>query len=124
MTKNIRRVSYPAFDTDGAAIINVPLPCGRIAIVLPASFEWLMIRSITDQWVWNLSRKGGKGYVRCGLTDRYGNLMTPARFIVEAEKNQIVKYRDGNALNLRDDNLYLASGWAKAREVARMELAA
>lgn len=100
--------------------MNVPLPCGRVALLLTTSYQRLQRLGVTDQLVWNANGGGDRGYVRCGYSDAYGNLMTPARFIAGAGKGWIVRYRDGNSLNLRDDNLRLVQGRAFGREQARL----
>jgi len=64
---------------------------------------------------WFLNGCNGYSYVRTGRSDLVGRLESVARIIAEAKPGQIVKYRDGDRLNLRRDNLYLGSGRSKAR---------
>jgi hypothetical protein len=45
-----------------------------------------------------------------------GTTVTIARLITQASLRRIVRYRDGDRLNLRRDNLHFDAGWAKDRE--------
>lgn len=115
--KPAKRQPVRTTDTDGAAIVRVPLATGETAVVDAADFDRLMQHGITGNWTlnWNWSRHGA--YVRCAHRNASGNLFTVVRLIMEAPAGTWVRYHDGNHLNLRRSNLYLETGQqTKGRE--------
>lgn len=66
------------------------------------------------RWLYNASGPG-PAYVRCTNSKVKGNLQTVARLILNASKGQVVRYLDGDHLNLCRDNLYLAKGNARGQ---------
>jgi hypothetical protein len=110
-------------DGDGEAIVLVSLANHREPAKLFASdFEGLMRQGVSGMWTLN-SNGYGSEYVRCPASGK-GRLFTVARLIVRPAKGQVIRYRDGNRLNLRRDNLIVRSGRALNRErMATEELA-
>lgn len=77
---------------------------------------------VSPNWFLNKDGTGNYGYVRAHVPVGFGwtgPLMMLARMIVPPRsRGQLIRYRDGNPLNLRRDNLEVvrrATG-AKARE--------
>lgn len=105
-TKQRRTVRYST-DHDGESIVLIPLanqPAS--AKVLVAVFRAIIEAGYSDQWTFNDNGKG-QAYVRCGDSRTRGNLATVARVIMEPPKGYQVRYRDGDRMNLRRDNLRL-----------------
>lgn len=110
-------------DADGAAVVLVPLAnYPQPAKLLAEDFERLMLAGISHMWTLNIG-KGGHGYVRLNSHRAGKNLISVARLVMAPRAGQQVRYRDGDRLNLRRDNLYVtdANGLAFAREAALME---
>ncbi len=61
-------------------------------------------------WNWHLNTARGNGYVSVHDPDHLGQKQGVARLIALAGRGEAVRYRDGNRLNLRADNLYLSHG--------------
>lgn len=119
-SKRSPRSPIPATDTDGAAIVLVPLAnTSRVAKLLAEDFARLQARGITAQWAFN-EAKPGYGYVRCGCPSAVRGLVTVACLIMEPPRGFNVRYRDGDRTNLRRENLYLTPGAARGREAAIM----
>ena len=89
---------------DGSRIAEVPLSCGGFAIVDEGDLGHVLAPGISPAWFLN-----GGGYVRTRAPTRLGigNNVQVARVIMEPPARCVVKYRDGNKLNLRRANLYL-----------------
>lgn len=117
----VRERREPRFtiDPDGQKVVLVPLAnYPAPARILLKDFEALARAGVSDQWT--LNGDGRHRYVRCHA-DRPGRpLLTVARCVARAGAKEVVRYQDGNPLNLRSDNLVMASGRAKGRERAVM----
>lgn len=109
---NIRRRTLH----DGSRIGEVPLRGADAVTLDEADLDRIHSLGISMAWF----RNGG-GYVRAQAPARLGipNLVTVARIIMGPLPDMVVKYRDGDRLNLRRKNLYLDEATrtsAKARE--------
>ena len=117
----VRERREPRFtiDPDGQKVVLVPLAnYPAPARILLEDFEALARAGVSDQWT--LNGAGRHRYVRCHV-DRPGRpLLTVARCVARAGAKEVVRYQDDNPLNLRSDNLVIASGRAKGRERAVM----
>ncbi len=111
-------------DADGTPVVRVPLAKERgVAVLHAEDFDELMRFGITARWYWNVASPGF-AYVRCKPPRNLncGTLLSVSRLIMEALPGMCVRYRDGDRLNLRRDNLYLAEdGRARGRERSVME---
>ena len=95
-------------DRSGDPIVCVPLPDGtREAVCDAADYDALAARGLVSGWTYNSAgRRGyGHGYVRCRCTRLGRSLETVARLIVDVGSGYMIRYRDGNPLNLRRHNL-------------------
>lgn len=101
-------------------VVLVPLCRGELAQIDVKDFDALRAAGVSDQWTLNSNGKEGLAYVRVWMDGAGKNQATVARLILRPIAGSVVKYRDGNPLNLRRSNLYLKSGWAKNREGAAM----
>ncbi|MFA9479225.1 hypothetical protein ACERK3_13115 [Phycisphaerales bacterium AB-hyl4] len=100
--------AYEAIDHDGAKVMKVPLSDGiHEAKLWPQDYRRLAAMNMTTGWCYNAAGPGHQ-YVRIADSQQRfgpGELVTAARIIVDAGKGERVKYRDGNRLNLRRENL-------------------
>lgn len=100
--------AYEAIDHDGVKVMKVPLSDGiHEAQLWPQDYRRLADMGFTTGWCFNLA-KPGLQYVRIADSqERFGpgKLVVAARLIMDANIGERVKYRDGNRLNLRRDNL-------------------
>ena len=110
-----KRQTIRTTDKDGSAVVLVPLRRGEIATLDAEDFDALKAVGFSDQWTFN-SDSRGNAYVRVALNSVSGNLATVARLIMRPIGGSVVKYHDGNPLNLRRANLYLSGGASKDRE--------
>lgn len=109
--KRIKRTPTYTRDHDSREIVRVPLCNSKHAArILAVDFDRLRTTGVSDQWT--LNGVGEYQYVRCPVSENVGDLDTVARLILHAPPGRIVKYRDGNRLNLRRDNLVLVPGYA------------
>lgn len=103
-TPTINHVNTPgSAPTTEVSLANWPLP----VVLDRPDFEALMRAGVPLLWTFNPSRHGGRAYVRAGHSETPGNLVILARVIMEAGAGEMVRYRDGNTLNLRRENLRL-----------------
>jgi hypothetical protein len=115
--KTKRTISHTQ-DHDGAAVVMVPLANHPFpAKLLASDYDALTALGVTDQWTYNPNGRGDRFYIRCGADCR-GKLLSPARVLMNAQAGEVVKYHDGDGLNLRRDNLYFASGKALRSDAA------
>lgn len=115
MTNKKGRSPIYSLDRDGEAIVLVPLANHpEPAKLLKADFLRLESQGLGMAWTFNSNGKGSH-YVRASVPGVRGRLLTVARLIVGAGGGRCVQYRDGNRLNLRADNLFVAEGYAKRR---------
>lgn len=108
-SKTPRQVRHTR-DYDGKAIALVRLGNRpAFAKILEEDFRTIQEAGFTDRWFIN-DNGNGNAYVRCGAAQVRGNVGTVARLIMEPPKGYQVRYRDGDRLNLRRDNLKLEKG--------------
>lgn len=110
-----RKTRIPQYHTDhdGRGIVLIPLANHPMPAKLFAEdYEWLRSRGMSDQWTFN-PNSAGYGYVRCAVD----GLQTVARLLVQAGPGIIVRYHDGDPLNLRTDNLKQWRGRASREAV-------
>lgn len=105
-----------ALAEDGEAVVRVELANMRGTFVTldEPDFDRIVDSGIAPRWVLNEAFPGFY-YVRCYQPDVAGKLGLVARHVLEAGRGQVVKYRDGDRLNLRRSNLYLTTGRAKGQ---------
>jgi hypothetical protein len=119
LTKNVPREPVRTTDTDGAAIVLVPLANHpKPAKLLAEDFDMLRRAGVSSQWTFNPSGKDARYcYVRAQV-GAWRNLAVVARLIMATGGNHKVRYADDDRLNLRRDNLCLANmvGRASGRE--------
>lgn len=121
MTKRTPRIPTHATDHDGEAVVLVPLANHpEPAKLLQADFNRLMELGYSDQWTYNPAGTGHP-YVRCSNSRVAGANETVARVILEPGRGHVVRYRDGNRLNLRFENLYVHRGPAKGQTILSAE---
>ncbi|MDK9726195.1 MAG: HNH endonuclease [Sterolibacteriaceae bacterium MAG5] len=110
MSINTPREVRHTTDHDGKPIVLVQLGNKpALAKLLRDDFEAMQAAGFTDQWFVN-DNGTGNAYVRCTGADIRGGIATVARLIMEPPKGFQVRYRDGDRLNLRRDNLKLQKG--------------
>lgn len=114
--KKLNKVLH-ATDTDGAEIVLVPLANLTVkAKVLKEDYERLIALGLSNRWNLN-SNNNGLHYVRVSPVNlKGGQTLTEllvSRLVAQAGSKQIVRYQDGNRLNLRSDNLITSKGTAK-----------
>lgn len=101
-----------ARDADGVEVALVPVN-SRKGIVGCATIERSDLERLDAYGVprhWYLNSAHGCGYVSFAARAFKGGNQTVARLIVGAGFRKAVRYRDGDRLNLRRSNLYLADG--------------
>lgn len=95
------------YDPSGEHLVAVPLQIADREVILPAA-TYLALREEGVGRRFHLNDNGrGAAYVRASLG---GRKIMVARFVAQARRGQIVRYRDGDHLNLRPGNLLLESG--------------
>ena len=110
-------------DEYGRKIVRVPLAKGRgEAVIDQRDFDLLMRIGVSPAWFLNGTERGR--YVRTSMRGIRGSLVGVARVITRARRGQIVKYRDGNRLNLRRGNLKVASGRSNRTDAVEIVRAA
>ncbi len=108
-----RRKPVRTTDPDGTPVVLVPIKHSDLcATVNEEDFDRMMEAGFSDQWWFEETYPGCK-YVRVTDPSLASNNLTISRLVVEAGARQIVKYRDGDRLNLRRENLYTLVGHAK-----------
>ena len=103
-------------DTNGDHVAHVPLKGGAIAILDAADLDHVVALGVTTQWVLNGDGKGFF-YVRTKLPGSQNNVVAVARLILDVPDGMVVRYVDGNTLNLRRSNLFLDAGFSKRLEL-------
>lgn len=100
-TRHSHRPVIRTSDTSGFPLVFVPVfGADALAVVDAADFDRLRWLGVPDQW--HLQRGGGFGYVACRVA---GRCTLVARLLLEAPPSRIVRYRNGNRLDLRMANL-------------------
>lgn len=93
---------------------NRPCTCVQLAnstqyaVLLTEDFDRLIASGLTCNWGLNYNHKGGQSYVCASI--RKANTVSVARLIAGARWKQAVRYRNGNRLDLRPENLRVSSG--------------
>lgn len=117
------RLPTCTYDSQGKPIVLVPLANHPEPAIIDADdFDALMKAGVSDQWFLN-DNGSGYCYVRC-CAKMGDNLMTLARLIRCPAVGRVIRYGDGNRLNLRRANLGVSRGNAKSRERQIRESAA
>lgn len=99
--------------TDKAGIELVSLKLGNVdqeAVLLRSDFEAL--QKIGLSYSWSLT---DTGYVIASERNAKGRQVTVSRCILGAGPGQTVRFRDGDKLNLRRENLVLIEGGSALR---------
>lgn len=102
-------------DADGQQLVHIALGnSGKQASLYIESYEQLIDEGFSSCWQHTEDGRG-HGYVTLGAYSPKGVdcLVPVARLIAQAQAGQIVRYADGNPLNLRTDNLKLMAGAAR-----------
>lgn len=96
----------PAFTTDhnGEPIVHVPLATGETATLDRGDWDRLAASGVSPNWTCNPNGHGAS-YVRVGDASLRGKLAIISRRIMDAQPGEMIRYRDGNRLNLRRANL-------------------
>ncbi len=100
---------------NGSVLIRVPLK-GSKGLKGYAEInkdDWDFLGKLGASTAWNLS---AYGTVIAGAARAPGRNVRIGRVLLDAGPGQIVRYRDGNPLNLRRSNLYLDKGSALGRD--------
>ncbi|NII11548.1 hypothetical protein [Oleiagrimonas sp. C23AA] len=108
-------------DEDGNEIAQVLCTSSDHPVVLElAVLRRLQKQGWTDRWACASDGHGNRYVVTyCRDIEGRTSVTTVARLVVGAEKGQRVRYRDGNRLNLRRENLYVEKGPARMAAHAR-----
>ncbi len=103
----------------GPGVVHVPLAnANEPAIIDSDAFDKLTAAGVSLCWTLNTAGDRQHRYVRAPASGVTGGLVTVARIVMDAGPGQIVRYRDGDPLNLTRSNLYLTSGSAKRTDSA------
>ncbi len=90
-------------DDDGVPIISIPIAnSNKPAILYQEDFDLLLSLNIDPRWTFNAN-----------LVLERGQLPI-ARILFDAKAGEKVRYKDGNSLNLKRDNLLKAKGGARS----------
>lgn len=109
MTRTTERTITYSRDPSGREVAHVPLARrSETAAIYRDDLERLTTSGVPFPWYLNTARCCS--YVSAYDPDHLGKNQTVARRLIDAPKGRIVKYRDGDRLNLRRDNLYLTEG--------------
>ncbi len=117
----------PFTDEHRQPCVRVPLTNapGASAIVDEASYADLRARGLTGPWFLNDNGTGRK-YVRTGVPvagQPKGTLLLIARLILGAGPGTVVRYANGNPLDLRFTNLAWRKGKSKRTDAALLDYA-
>lgn len=113
------RACHSFTDESGQHCTRVPLANSALSAVLLADdFDRLMAAGLSSNWGLNLNTKGGQAYV-CA-TVKGANTVTVARLITGARWKQAVRYRNGDRLDLRPENLRIAKGGKAHKDCSAM----
>lgn len=112
-------------DEGGARLARVPLgkhnefTPKRYAELWLDDYEFLCRLGLSPNWT--SYHVKGKRYVSTGTVDCKGLRVHVARIIANASEGECVRFVDGNSLNLRRENLRIASRGKKRARYFRME---
>jgi len=101
-------------DPSGRPIVRVEmsnLP-NVFATVDAADYDRLIAEGVSCRWFIN-SNGQGTSYVRVSINGVRGNLVLPARLILNAGRGEVVQYATPDRLDLRRSNISIVKGWAK-----------
>lgn len=109
-------------DEFGMAALKVPLDGHglRHAIVSPHGYQCVIDSGLTGAWFTN-GNGHGRRYVRTWAPGRPGTLALIARVILEAGPGEVIRYANGDSLDLRISNLRVTRGRAKRRDSQLVE---
>ncbi|BCP51751.1 hypothetical protein K32_03680 [Kaistia sp. 32K] len=112
-----RRQPIPFIDEFGAEALKIPLDGHglRHAIVSPRDYQGVLDSGLTGAWFTN-GNGHGRRYVRTWAPGSPGTLALIARVILEAGPGEIIRYANGDSLDLRGSNLMIMRGRAKRRD--------
>lgn len=97
-------------------IVLIPLgKSGKHAKAYRSDIERIREDGYTGAWFLN-DNGSGSLYVRTARHGLRGTIISVCRLIADAVPGRVVKYRDGDRLNLCRDNLYFEDGFSKDRE--------
>ncbi|MET4634922.1 hypothetical protein [Kaistia defluvii] len=104
-------------DEFGMAALKVPLDNhGRNhAIVGPRAYQRVLDSGLTGMWFTN-SNGHGRRYVRTAAPGSRSTLTLIARVIMDAGPGEVIRYANGDSLDLRVMNLLSRRGKAKRRD--------
>lgn len=112
----IKRTPTLAVDSDGLAIVRVYLSNHPIpAEIEREDYDALTGAGASPNWIYN-SNGHGQRYVRSKHPDTGKERVQIGRIVAGAGRGQIVRYRDGDRLNLRRSNLVVAGGYARTAD--------
>jgi hypothetical protein len=96
-----------AIAPDGAEIVYIALANHtEPATILREDFDEFQARGLSLLWTLN-SNGHGNSYVKMGASMTKGNLVQVGRIIARARGKTMVRYLDGNRLNMKRGNLAL-----------------
>lgn len=106
---NPLRATHRFKDAAGRSCTRVPLANSPLyAVLLAEDFERLTAAGLTHNWGLNRNKNEGQAYVCAKVTG--ANTISVARLITGARWKQIVRYRNGDHLDLRPENLFVTKG--------------
>jgi hypothetical protein len=107
-----------ASDVDGAAVVRVQMSNAPGTFATFDAADYDRLRKLYPG-PWRLNDNGrGTVYVRAGTPGFPGRNVNLARQTLDPGLRRIVRYRDGDRLNLRRSNLYLEPGKVRPRMTA------
>lgn len=100
-------------DEYGERVVHVSIRSreGMWAILEASDFDRIERLGVSANF-FLCSPSAGRDYVRASAWGETGNQLTVARFILGAQRGQIVQYHSSNRLDLRRRNISLAKGKA------------
>ncbi|MET4567702.1 hypothetical protein [Rhodanobacter soli] len=102
-------------DADGQQLVHIALgDSGKRATLYAEDYQRLMDAGFSPCWQYTGDGRG-YAYATLGAYNAKGVdcLVPVARLIAQAKAGQVVRYADGNPLNLRAENLKLMAGTAR-----------
>jgi hypothetical protein len=118
-TNNTLRLPTHFTDENGRACVRVPLArCTLSAILYAEDYDRLIVGGISANWSFNYSGRNGHGYVRVKVPG--ANTIVVARLVAGASFKRAVRYRHGNPLDLRLDNLRMVKGGRSHKDCLAM----
>lgn len=104
------------FDFPGTVRVELTNRPGQFALIDRADFEQWTAEGRSTRWL--LNGAGGYEYVRVHDPEWAGGLVSVARLLLRAKDGRIVKYANGDRLDLRRSNLWMTDGYAPGRSRA------